>query len=200
MKLRSQALSLIFLFFFQITGMAQSADGNLKLKPMRSKTGLTISGNLRQLALQSSMVDSLAFEYSDPITGEDIVIPIHRDASGNFSTHLPIQSATQLRLLQGTKTGDKVRFGGLIQFYLYAQPGKDFSLKFFQSADHKERKIEYGGLAGAINTQYQAYTKALDHSEFSRIMEYKELMKAKKDSLEAFKLSFFAAFKTGFGF
>jgi len=161
------SLKIIFcLLVVCLTASGQNKDGSspsTKLSISEQKN-VTITGNIKQFAKNEGLVDQYAFQYTDLITGKDVIIPISKDSLGNFSVTFPVNGYQEIQLTQGSKFGDDIRFGGYIMGSFFANPGDamDFDYKWLK--DYTTKMTFKGNMANSNNRREkynQSVTEAL---------------------------------------
>lgn len=184
-------LMLLCLTVFTLPSAAQKKDfpgKTIRTPPVSKLREVTISGNIKQLALQGAMTDAFAFGYTDLVTGKDVVIPLKRDSSGNYSVKVPIPGPyQQIQLFQGQKIRGEVYFGGLITHEFYVKPGEPMEFNFYLSADYRNSSVVFKGNIATANSQQEAYQRSLSSAGFSVVFDYSKLNSVKAETYGGFK-------------
>jgi len=127
---------------------------------------ITITGNIKQFAQRQGLLDEYAFQYTDLITGKDVIIPISKDSLGNFSVTFPVNGYQEIQLSQGIKMGDDIRFDKIFMGRFFAKPGDvmDFDYKLLK--DYTTKWTFNGSMANS-NNRLENYYHSVNESPVS---------------------------------
>lgn len=158
----SITVSLLFIGFTAVGQNKDASTPSLKLTIPEQKN-ITIKGNIKSFAPSQGLLDNYAFLYTDLVTGKDVVIPISKDTSGNFSVTFPVHGYQEIYLGQGYKASDEIRYGGYIVSQFFVEPGADMTLDYKRMKDYTTKSTFTGNLASA-NNQREKYSQSLQES------------------------------------
>jgi thiol-disulfide isomerase/thioredoxin len=129
------------------------------------KKEVTITGNINNLVQNPGLVDVYSFKYSDLATDKDVIIPITKDAQGNFKVVFAVNGYQEVSLCQAAKLPKGVNLeAGVTQFNFYVSPGQHLNFSFYMSADYSDRKIIFTKDGALFNNQMLAYYNSLQRS------------------------------------
>jgi len=166
--MRSLSFSLIMIFCLLIvclTAFGQNKDRSTPSTKLSisAQKNITITGNIKQFAPSQGLLDEYAFQYTDLITGKDVIIPISKDSLGNFSVTFPVNGYQEIQLSQGIKMGDDIRFDKVFMGRFFAKPGDvmDFDYKWLK--DYTTKWTFKGNMANS-NNRLENYYHSVNES------------------------------------
>ncbi|MES2807687.1 MAG: hypothetical protein V4619_03635, partial [Bacteroidota bacterium] len=130
------------------------------------KGTLTIKGNIKLIKENAWDIDECCFYYEDLLSNKPVVIPIRRDAAGNYEVSFTLDYYQQIyfgkgRSMQGISSYDT----HMSYFTFFGKPGQTMQLNYVQNprdASYKGDYLKFAGDFAKENEQYQAYDKAKD--------------------------------------
>lgn len=135
------------------------------LNALAQKKEVTITGNINNLVQSPSLIDVYSFKYADLATDKDVIIPITKDAQGNFKVVFAVNGYQEVSLCQAAKLPKGINLElGVTQFDFYVSPGQHLNFDFYMSADYSDRKITFSKDGALFNNQMLAYYNSLQSS------------------------------------
>lgn len=135
------------------------------LSAFAQKKEVTITGNINNLVQGENLADVYSFKYSDLAMDRDVIIPITKDARGNFKAVFLINGYQEIALCQAAKLPKEINYElGVTQFKFYISPGQHLNIDFYMSADYSDRKITFSKDGALFNNQMLTYYNSLQRS------------------------------------
>lgn len=166
--MRSLSFSLTITFCLLATCLAVFGQHKDKSTPstklsISEQKNIIITGNIKQFAPSQGLLDEYAFQYTDLITGKNVIIPISKDSLGNFSVTFPVNGYQEVQLSQGIKMGDNIRFDKIFMGRFFAKPGSvmDFDYKLLK--DYTTKWTFKGSMANS-NSRLENYYHSVNES------------------------------------